>query len=105
MPTYDFVCPNCGPFDRLLRIGERDAEQHCKSCGALSPRMPVAAPQIADMPSQRRKAMAANERSAHEPARKRVSRHGQGCSCCGGGSSAGKAPKGFAHKRPWMISH
>ncbi|MDE1942860.1 MAG: zinc ribbon domain-containing protein [Betaproteobacteria bacterium] len=104
MPTYDFLCPNCGPFDRLLRMGERDANQHCTSCGALSPRMIAAAPQLADMPEDRRKAMAVNEKSAHEPSHRNTSRHGRGCSCCSGGS-ASKAPKGFAHKRPWMISH
>ncbi|MDE1990823.1 MAG: zinc ribbon domain-containing protein [Betaproteobacteria bacterium] len=104
MPTYDFLCPNCGPFDRLLRMGERDAEQHCISCGALSPRMIAAAPRIADMPEHRRKAMATNEKSAHEPKHRSMSGHGRGCSCCSS-SSASTAPKGFAHKRPWMISH
>ncbi|MGY4346964.1 hypothetical protein ACVWXM_003431 [Bradyrhizobium sp. GM7.3] len=87
-------------------------------------RVILTAPNFFCMPSETRKAHAANERSTHAPqtlAQYKAS-HGPGCGCCSTGKNSSKnAPdknkparlvtktrsgaKGFPTARPWMISH
>ena len=117
MPTYDYACSQCGPFEAVRRIAERDLPATCGGCGAASARAWIGAPNLADMPAARRLAMATNERASHAPQHSSQYRHSSGCGCCktSGGALAGararadggqpKAAKSFAHKRPWMISH
>lgn len=118
MPTYDYACSACGPFEAVRRIAERDLPAACGQCGAASARAWLAAPSLADMPAARRLAMATNERASHEPQRSSQYRHPSGCGCCsktGNGALAGArtrmdksqapAAKSFANRRPWMISH
>lgn len=113
MPTYDYLCPQCGPFDALRSMAERDVPAACPACTRPAARAWLAAPRLADMPADRRHAMATNERASHEPKRSgeysRL-RHPAGCSCCSTGrkSATARAPDGakaFPGKRPWMISH
>ncbi|KRH78222.1 zinc ribbon domain protein [Ferrovum sp. JA12] len=101
MPTYDFYCTQCGSFELMLKISHRNEPQSCPECGGGAVRQILYAPQLVDMPIERRQAMQINERSAHEP---KLKSHGSGCSCCSTSTSE-KAPKAFANKRPWMISH
>ncbi|VWX63018.1 FmdB family transcriptional regulator [Burkholderiales bacterium 8X] len=113
MPTYDYRCAACGGFDALRRLGERDLPAACPACGAESPRVMSPAPLLALMPDGTRRAIATNERAAHEPRRSgdyaRL-KHPSGCGCCSGArrSATVTAPNGnkaFPSKRPWMISH
>lgn len=118
MPTYDYLCPDCGPFQDRASMAEFDRPAPCPDCGAESRRAMLTAPLLARMDGGRRRAHATNERSADSPRR---SSHGPGCSCCSGagrtkGNGGGKAKgggtlyrsdgsKSFPAKRPWMISH
>lgn len=112
MPTYDYLCPQCGPFEALRRLADRDVPAPCPACKALSARAWLSAPMLADMPAERRQAMATNERAQHEP--KRSGSYGRmhpaGCSCCsssrrGATVRAPDGSKAFPTRRPWMISH
>ncbi|WP_280188824.1 FmdB family zinc ribbon protein [Delftia sp. PS-11] len=119
MPTYDYHCAECGGFDALRSLAQRNEPAPCPSCEAASPRVFVSAPRLACTSPEQRRAHDTNERARHEPKRSRDVaegsygrlRHPSGCGCC---STAGKrgatvtAPNGakaFPSKRPWMISH
>ncbi|MBY0578040.1 MAG: zinc ribbon domain-containing protein [Burkholderiales bacterium] len=106
MPTYDYQCTHCGPFEAMRRMADRDAAAACPQCGAQAGRILVSAPHLADMASDVRFAMATNEKSRHEPKLSSSLRHPKGCGCCST-SSRKTAPtaKSFANRRPWMISH
>lgn len=115
MPTYDYACSGCGPFDALRRIVERDQPAACPDCGAAAPRIAVSAPQLALLDGATRSALATNERSRHEPRRSGADgyprlRHPSGCGCCSAGArkatvTSANGNKAFPSKRPWMISH
>lgn len=110
MPSYDYLCQDCGPFVARAAMAAFDQPTACPDCGAQSPRALLTAPILAGMDSARRHAFATNERSADSPKR---SAHGPGCGCCSGTTK--KKPSGtlyrpdgsksFPAKRPWMISH
>ena len=106
MPVYDYACDACGPFTVLRPMEEFREPCICPSCGASAPRAFLTAPALG-MDSRRRRAVATNERSAHEP-RSSVA-HGAGCACCSGKSSraatTASGGKSFPASRPWMISH
>ena len=115
MPTYDYDCPACGGFEALRSVSLRDAPCPCPACGAEAARVFVAAPRLACLASETRRAIETNERAAHAPRSSRDGdyprmRHPAGCGCCSGtrGGATVRAPDGskaFAGKRPWMISH
>ena len=109
MPTYDYRCPDCGTFEAMRRIADRDAPAVCPQCGLQAERVLIAAPYLADMASDVRHAMATNEKSSHEPRLSSSYRHPMGCGCCKTSAKANAstpaAPKSFANRRPWMISH
>jgi putative FmdB family regulatory protein len=108
MPTYDYACPDCGGFEALRSLSQRDEPCACPDCGTAAQRVFVAAPRLACLSS---------ERAAHAPRSSRDGdygrlRHPAGCGCCSGSSSkrsstvrAPDGSKAFAGKRPWMISH
>jgi putative FmdB family regulatory protein len=92
VPTYEFFCEDCGPFEER-RSFEEAAEAACPECGAEARR-------VYTMPNTKRvsaglsKAMDRAEKSAHEP---EVVRR-----------PAGGAGKGHRHGhggRPWSIGH
>ena len=112
MPVYDYLCNECGPFTDMRPMAECDDPMDCPQCSAESPRAILTAPNFFCMPSDRRKAIATNERSAHAPKTldQYKASHGPGCGCCSG--KAGRlvtktksGAKGFPTARPWMISH
>ena len=113
MPTYDYTCGDCGGFDALRSLTERNQPATCPECGVASPRVFATAPRLALMDGGIRNAMATNERARHEP--KSSSdyarlKHPAGCGCCSTAQRGAtfKAPNGnkaFPSKRPWMISH
>jgi hypothetical protein len=75
-------------------MAEYDLPVPCPGCGQASPRA-LTLPQLAGMDGTRRVALAANERSAHAP---RSTRDGLP-------AKRAEKVKGFAGRRPWMISH
>ena len=109
MPTYDYMCADCGSFEAVRRIADRDAPAVCPQCGLQATRVMIYAPFLADMASNVRNAMATNEKASHEPKMSSSYQHPKGCGCCKtsakANASAPPAIKSFANKRPWMISH
>lgn len=112
MPVYDYLCGECGPFTDMRPMAECDMPSDCPACGASAPRVILTAPQLSTMPSAKRQAHAANERSANAPRSlsSLKSSHGTGCACCSGMSSRmtrrnKDGSKSFPAGRPWMISH
>jgi putative FmdB family regulatory protein len=113
MPTYDYQCGGCGGFDAIRSVSQRDVPALCPDCGAAAPRVMSGAPRLALMADGTRRAIAGNERAAHEPVRSgdyaRL-KHPSGCGCCSGAKrgatvTAPNGAKSAPGRRPWMISH
>ncbi|SFM42534.1 zinc ribbon domain-containing protein [Variovorax sp. OV329] len=114
MPTYDYACSDCGGFDALRSLAQRNEPAACPDCGAASPRVFATAPRLGLLEEGTRRAMESNERARHEPKSSRDYqrlRHPAGCGCCSTARSrkttatAPDGAKSFPGKRPWMISH
>ncbi|MGX0957245.1 putative FmdB family regulatory protein [Pseudomonas viridiflava] len=115
MPIYEYDCPHCGDFTSLRPMAESALPCECPACGASSMRVILSAPGLSTMAGNTRKAIARNERSAHEPKTvdqyKESRGHPSGCSCCGPTTrpvptkANPHALKGKPAGRPWMISH
>jgi putative FmdB family regulatory protein len=114
MPTYDYVCKECGPFEAFSSIAARNAAVGCPRCTLPSLRLLLNAPRLAIMGGERRHAMAVNEKASHEPVSSKAyanKLHSSGCRCCSSAKTAEAASVGanearsFPDKRPWMISH
>ncbi|MDO5104230.1 MAG: zinc ribbon domain-containing protein [Lautropia sp.] len=122
MPLYDYLCPDCGPFDAMRSINQRD-RAHCPACGLAAPLALLHAPHVSGMSAELRTAHAVNERAQHAPRSSRDGgyqrlRHPSGCGCCAPSarkssdasassstSSATSSARMFPGRRPWMISH
>ena len=112
MPVYEYLCNECGPFKDMRPMSECDDPQACPRCETSAPRVILTAPNFFRMPSDKRKAIAVNEGSAHAPktlAEYKAS-HGPGCGCCSTKPSrlvrkTKSGAKSFPTARPWMISH
>lgn len=39
MPTYEYECPDCGPFSEVRPMAEYDRPQPCPDCSAPAPRL------------------------------------------------------------------
>lgn len=125
MPLYDYLCPDCGPFDATRSISQRHAA-HCPECGLEAPLALLNAPHVSGLSAGQRQAHAINERAQHAPRSSREGSyrrlsHPAGCGCCGptgrkagsssrsstrpAGASADGAARMFPGRRPWMISH
>ena len=114
MPTYDYECRDCGGFDALRSLAQRNEPAACPDCGAASPRVFASAPRLGLLEEGTRRAMDVNERARHEPRSSRDYqrlKHPAGCGCCSTGRArkatltAPDGAKSFPGKRPWMISH
>jgi putative FmdB family regulatory protein len=115
MPVYEYLCDRHGPFTSIRPMSEYLDPQPCPDCGEASSRVMLSVPYLSGLSSDRKAAHARNERSAHAPLTAEAYRasHSPGCSCCSGRmrprsqteAPAARAAKGFANKRPWMISH
>src|SRR5688572_28769897 len=46
MPTYDYRCDRCGPFQALRSIAQRDAESLCPACSAVAARILSGSPHV-----------------------------------------------------------
>lgn len=116
MPTYEYACADCGPFDALRALALRNEACPCPTCAAPAARVFLSAPRLTCMSGERRQAFETNERSSHAPVSTRAGdysrlRHPAGCGCCSTGSKrsstvqASDGTKSMLGKRPWMISH
>lgn len=110
MPTYEYWCEECGPFESLRPISDYAKPCDCPECGASAPRVLMTPPRVGSSDRSAMRAHAVNEEAADSP--KRASQHGPGCSCCSGGAKKPSktlyrpdGSKSFPTKRPWMISH
>lgn len=66
MPTYEYRCGFCGPFNRVLSIRDVTATSTCPDCGESATRV-FSTPTLIARTSPLRRAVQAAERSAHEP--------------------------------------
>ena len=114
MPTYEYLCDDCGPFTEMRPMAECELPHDCRHCGEAAPRAYLTAPNFSGLSTERRLAHATNERSAHAPVSSASmgKSHGAGCSCCSGKSGLSRktlrrqdGSKSFPTSRPWMISH
>ena len=105
MPVYEYECAQCGPFTSFRPMADYALPHPCDLCGTAAPRAYLTAPALATMDAAKRKGIAVNERSSHEP--RRSGGHGPGCGCCSPRKTAAapSAAKSFPGARPWMISH
>ncbi|ACC72275.1 zinc ribbon domain-containing protein [Paraburkholderia phymatum] len=46
MPVYDYTCADCGAFEAVRRIAERDEPAACPRCGTLAQRVRIGAPAL-----------------------------------------------------------
>ncbi|MEQ5841226.1 zinc ribbon domain-containing protein [Paraburkholderia acidicola] len=71
MPIYDYECADCGAFEVMRRIAERDAPVDCPQCGGAVDRIHTGAPMLATGDSDSAEAQGSYGM-----------RHRAGCSCC-----------------------
>jgi putative FmdB family regulatory protein len=81
MPTYEYACASCGPFDALRPIAERDRAADCPGCSQPAPRVLGGGPNLAGLAAATRRTMAAGERAAGDGSYPRM-RHPAACRCC-----------------------
>jgi putative FmdB family regulatory protein len=67
MPTYEYECPDCGPFAENRPMAEFDRPQPCPDCGVDAPRL-LTAPALGG--------------GAQEAAAPAARAHAGGCACC-----------------------
>ncbi|AET89252.1 MULTISPECIES: FmdB family zinc ribbon protein [Caballeronia] len=73
MPVYDYECAECGAFEAVRRIAERDEPAACPHCGAIAARVTVGAPSVGGPSSP--------DGGAEETGSYGMSHRG-GCLCC-----------------------
>lgn len=67
MATYEYRCPDCGPFDLVRPIGTAPTDASCPACSAPSIRV-FSAPALTQTPRALRSLRQAEEASADAPA-------------------------------------
>ncbi|MGH3087937.1 MAG: FmdB family zinc ribbon protein [Rubrobacteraceae bacterium] len=92
MPLYEFLCENCGSFDRHRPLGEANETMPCPECGENARRV-YCAPGVISTSADLKKARHLNEHGS-EP--KLVRREK------GKGSASSPGP---VRGRPWQIGH
>ena len=80
MPIYQYRCRDCGDFQAMKTIADRNSPEICPSCGVIARRI-VLAPNLAVMNATVRRATAINEKSRHEPKVRESHSCGSGCGC------------------------
>lgn len=109
MPKYDYICPDCGPFDEWQSMSQSAEPVACPTCERSSGRA-ISAPFISNMNPYNRVAHQRNEKSADQPTviNKKDGDHGGAHHGHGHAHThAHKAGGGHSHgpSRPWMIGH
>jgi putative FmdB family regulatory protein len=73
MPVYDYECADCGAFEAVRRIAERDDPAVCPHCGATAARVTIGAPSVGG---------ASSSGDVAEGAGSYGMSHRGGCFCC-----------------------
>lgn len=81
MPTYSYACADCGPFEAIRPISERDLALGCRTCGLAAARVLAGAASVPRSDGSTRGLAAAQQRAAAEGAYSRM-RHRGPCGCC-----------------------
>lgn len=103
MPIYEYSCETHGNFSYQTEIAKRNEDCFCPTCGTIATRI-ISAPSLSLMSAGNRNAWARNEKSAHEPQRKK--KHVCGHSCNHGHSSSQPTKmQSPVNGRPWMLGH
>ena len=115
MPVYDYKCKEHGLFFELATMDESHQPKPCPHCNALAARVICLAPELLDMPKEKKKAFATNEKAQNEPVYSTLERreqdheHKNGCGCSNKRGRklmyTAQGEKMFPSMRPWMISH
>ena len=100
MPIYEYQCEVHGRFSELKNIVSRNQQSHCPRCGNVSIRI-ISAPSLSIMTTQNRIAWQRNEKSAHQPARKKK----HGCQHDDSHKSHCRYVNPGRAARPWMLGH
>ncbi|WP_027800769.1 FmdB family zinc ribbon protein [Paraburkholderia dilworthii] len=72
MPVYDYQCADCGGFETVRRIAERDEPAPCPQCGNTAARVVIGAPSVGGGSAD----------DAREESGSYGMRHRGGCACC-----------------------
>lgn len=72
MPIYDYECADCGAFEVMRRIAERDDPVDCPQCSGAVERIHTGAPMLAS----------SDGNSGGDSEGSYGMRHRAGCSCC-----------------------
>ncbi|MEM5436079.1 zinc ribbon domain-containing protein [Paraburkholderia diazotrophica] len=74
MPVYDYECADCGAFEAVRRIAQRDEAADCPRCGSPAERVRIGAPALLGGSS-------ASSGAASDGEGGYGMRH-RGCTCC-----------------------
>jgi putative FmdB family regulatory protein len=66
VPTYSYRCTGCGDFEVVRAMSSRAERELCPSCGSAAARV-FGAPALRTLAPSVLSALAAQERTAHEP--------------------------------------
>ena len=61
MPSYDYLCADCGPFSEIRPMSRSDEPCTCPECGAEAPRALLRVPYFSTMDRAKRTAIGINE--------------------------------------------
>lgn len=67
MPVYDYKCTEHGVFFDLATVAQSSEPCACPSCGTLSSRVIMIAPEVLAMAPAKRTAIKRNEEAKHKP--------------------------------------
>jgi putative FmdB family regulatory protein len=81
MPTYDYACADCGAFEAIRPMAERDRVASCPRCGVAAVRVFAGGRHLNVVDGSTRRLIAAQERAAADGSYRRM-RHAAGCGCC-----------------------
>ncbi|SEJ16455.1 FmdB family zinc ribbon protein [Paraburkholderia diazotrophica] len=76
MPVYDYECADCGAFEAVRRIAQRDEAADCPRCGSPAERVRIGAPALLGGSSASASGSAASDGEGGYGMRHR------GCTCC-----------------------
>jgi len=78
VPTYDYACDRCGPFDAMRPIAQRDEPAPCPACTQPAARVLGGVPYYAT----RNGGMPRSTRESSTQGSYPRMRHAAGCGCC-----------------------
>lgn len=75
MPTYEYLCADCGPFTAFKPISQYKDPEPCPACAVAAPRVIMTAPVV--------RGAAGPATSTGQPNwLAGMNRHPSGCACC-----------------------